>query len=63
MRRRKLSSSAKRNQTKKKRSQTRKKSKTTWADPTVPITKISKRKKTKKLDLNEMRNNSFWWFG
>jgi len=63
MKRQKLSSLPKRNQTKKRRSKTLRKSKTTWADPTVPITKISKRKKIKKLDLNEMKNNSFWWFG
>jgi len=62
MRRRKLSSSARRNPSKKRRSQSRRKSKTTWADPTVPITKMSKRKRTK-LNKNEMKRNSCWWFG
>jgi len=62
MRKQKLRSSVKRGDRSKKRSQARRKSKVTWADPTVPKTWISKRKKTK-LNKNEMKKNSCWWFG
>jgi hypothetical protein len=47
------------NSGKKRWSRTSEKSKTTWADPTSPITKISKSKVTKK----QVPQLSFWWFG
>gem|GEM_PF-6585487 len=37
-------------------------SKATWQDPTVPITKISKSKKTKSRK-DDPKKNSCWWFG
>jgi len=63
MRKQKSRSSAKRNYSTKRGSQKARRNKATWADPTVPITKASKRKKIKKLNLIEMRNNTCWWFG
>jgi hypothetical protein len=44
---------------KKRWSRTSEKSKTTWADPTIPITKISKSKVTKK----QVPQLSCWSFG
>lgn len=47
------------NSGKKRWSRTSEKNKTSWADPTSPITKISKSKVTKK----QVPQLSFWWFG
>ncbi len=54
-----VSSTKKRTTTKKKVSRTSRKSKTTWADPTAPIRKISKAKSNKR-HIPEL---SCWWFG
>jgi len=52
-------SSYKKKTTSKKKSSRTGKVKTTWADPTVPIRKISKTKLKKK----QLPQLSCWWFG
>ncbi len=59
MTRYRASSAKKKTTTKKKLSRTTRKSKTTWADPTVPIRKISQTKLSKK----QIPQLSCWWFG
>jgi hypothetical protein len=53
------SSAKKKTATRKKLSRASRKSKTTWADPTVSVKKISKAKRTKK----QVPQLSCWWFG
>jgi hypothetical protein len=62
MRAKRAKPSPKRGRVQKKRARAGAKKKTSWADPAAPVTKMSKRKKTrsKKADL---KKNSCWWFG
>jgi hypothetical protein len=62
MRTRKPNSSPKKNQTRRRQAKASRKRAITWTDPTVPKTKVSKRRKTK-LTKNDMKKNSCWWFG
>jgi hypothetical protein len=54
-----VSSPKRKTTNKKKISRTSGRAKTTWADPTIPISKISKSKVTKK----QIPKLSCWWFG
>ncbi len=56
---RRVTSYKKKTTTKKKASRASRKSKTTWADPTVSIKKVSKTKKTQE----QLPQLSCWWFG
>jgi hypothetical protein len=62
MRRQKSGSFAQRRHPRKRVSEGPRRGQTTWADPTVPITKVLRRGKVK-LNKNQMKKNSFWWFG
>jgi hypothetical protein len=53
------SSTKKKTTWKRKVSRTSEKPKTTWADPTVPISKISK----SKVNKRKTQQLSCWWFG
>ncbi|NIM99230.1 MAG: hypothetical protein GTO24_14460 [candidate division Zixibacteria bacterium] len=62
MRKRKTSSPSRSNQTQKRHSKTTRRNAITWTDPPVRKTRTSKRKKSK-LNKNDMKKKSCWWFG